>query len=182
MPLHLGIPGQQNTRNQIITGIAGTDTDQGPLNNPPEKKSHPTNDEIAAFAALRLHHMLQLLKDYAFDHTHPVDEYGPQGLSPTSTAFPNSITVQPDYDMPERIDSVTVVTPVGATLSVLQLGQRTLTLYSGAALTTPLVQALQVRGIILNSDDPRVLTITGTLTSALYLGLTGFALTRGQFS
>lgn len=142
----------------------------------------PTHEEIAVAAALKFHHLMKMQDDRAFDHSHPVDEYQPQGLSTSSASFPNQLIIQPDYDMPERIEAIFSITPVGATLAVLQLGQRILTFYSGAALTTPLVQTHQVRGMILNSDDQRVFTLTGALTSAPYIGLTGFALTRGQFS
>jgi hypothetical protein len=125
---------------------------------------------------------MAMIKDQAFDYTHPVDEYAPQGMSSTMALYPNIINVQPDYDMPERIEAITVIIPVGATLAVLQLGQRTMTLYSGPVITTPIVTSVQCRGIILNSDDLRTLTITGGLTTAPYLGLCGWALTRGQFS
>lgn len=119
-----------------------------------------------------------MLADKGFDYTHPVDEYAPQG-----TPGPvQSLTIQSDYDMPERIETILVVIPVGATSALLQLGQRSIQYYSGAALTTPLVVSNHVSGIIINSDDPRILTFTGTITSQPYLGLTGYALTRGQFS
>jgi hypothetical protein len=137
-----------------------------------------TADQIALLEALKRANLIRSLDDRAFDYSHPVDEYAPQG----SPGAVQSLTVQPDYDMPERITTIMVIIPVGATGASLQLGQRTWQLYSGAALTTPAILPMPVHGVILNSDDPRILTLTGTITSQPYVGLTGFALTRGQFS
>lgn len=143
----------------------------------------PTEDQIAVLAALRFHHLMQMLQDQAFDYTHPVDEYAPQGMpSAAAAAGLLSVTVQPDYDMPERIETILVIVPAGATSALLQLGQRTLQLYSGAALAAPQVINMHVAGVILNSDDPRILTLTGATTSAPFVQLCGWALTRGQFS
>jgi len=141
-----------------------------------------TDAQMQRTIALAAAHLMKMLKDQAFDYTHPVDEYAPQGMSLASTTFPAVINVQPDYDMPEKIENILAIVPVGTTLATLQLGQRTLFLYSGAALTTPLVVTIPYAGVILNSDDPRTLTLAGVITSCPYLGLTGWALTRGQFS
>lgn len=133
---------------------------------------------IAAVVAAAQTHLLKMLADKGFDYTHPVDEYAPQGIpGPVQT-----LTIQSDYDMPERIETILVVVPVGATSALLQLGQRSMQLYSGAALASPLTIVMPVHGVIINSDDPRILTFVGTITSQPYLGLTGYALTRGQFS
>jgi hypothetical protein len=168
-------PGYQ-PRNVIAT--AGTDRDQGP-GTPGLGVPVPSDASIARIIQLGQAHLLKMLSDQGFDYSHPVDEYAPQG----SPGPQQSVTVQPDYDMPERIEAITVVIPVGATSALLQLGQRSLQLFSDAtALTAPIAQSFEVRGIILNSDDPRILTLTGAITSQPYLGLTGFALTRGQFS
>lgn len=190
IPLALGIPGQNyptpNARNTIVTGPAGLDTDQGPLGNTPTSDPVPTMEQITARAALHFRHLLEELKDQGFDYSHPVDEYAPQGMPAPAAGitYANVVTILPDYDMPEKIENILVIVPVGATLATLQLGQRTLDLYSGAALTAPLLITVPHAGVILNSDDPRILTISpaGTITSAPYLGLTGYALTRGQFS
>ena len=163
-------------RNAIVPG---TDVDQGP-DAEGIKIPSITEAQIDRVVALAQRHLLKMLEDKAFDYTHPFDEYAPQG-SP-GLVVTNSITVQSDYDMPERIESILTITPVGATGTLLQLGQRTLQLYAGAALVAPLVQSFHVSGMILNSDDPRILSFTGTVTSQGYLGLTGYALTRGQFS
>jgi hypothetical protein len=180
-PLHLGIPGQENNRNTIVTHA--TDTDQGPFNNPPEPAQHTTFAGVAGRLLIHMAQLVDTLKDQGFDYSHPVDEYAPQGMAAFAGAtYPNVINIQADYDMPEKIESITVIVPVGCTFAVLQLGQRTLNVYSGAALTTPYLFTIPFAGVIVNSDDPRTLTLTGTLTSAPYLGLSGFALTRGQFS
>jgi hypothetical protein len=187
-PLHLGIPGQQGTRNAIVTGVEGMDTDQGPYGNKPTADPQPTSEQIVQHAAMKFRHLMQELKDQGFDYSHPVDEYAPQGMSVNMLQFPTTITVMPDYDMPEKIENVLVIIPSGALSCTLQLGQRTLNLYAGgtgAGLVSPMVITIPQAGIILNSDDPRILTLTagtGGIFSAPYLGLTGFALTRGQFS
>jgi hypothetical protein len=138
-----------------------------------------SHEQMLRTIALRQVQLMRMIADQSFNYSHPVDEYAPQGGTAVIT---NTVTLQPDYDMPERITTVTAIVPVGATSASLQLGQRTLTLYSGTALTTPGIIVLVVHGIIVNSDDPRILTLGGTLTTPPYLGLTGYALTRGQFS
>jgi hypothetical protein len=155
---------------------ASAQTDAQSLKVPPADQA-----QAARVVALASAHMMKMIRDQAFDYTHPVDEYAPQGGNQVIPAN-GIITVQSDYDMPEKIESVLVIVPVGATSAALQLGQRLLTLYAGAALTAPLLWTVPYAGIILNSDDPRILTMTGGLTSPPYLGLTGYALTRGQFS
>jgi len=144
------------------------------------RRAHtPTREDISLAFQAELSRYIGLLKDQAFDYSHPVDEYGPQGSTSVVT---NLVNLQPDYDMPEKIICVTVVVPIGATLAAVQLGQRTIEVYNGIALTASLLVNIQGTGIIVNADDPRQLQVTGTVTSAPYLGLTGWALTRGQFS
>lgn len=170
-PVKNGVVQQRNLIAQ------GTDQDEGA--DAEGIKVPPVNPaDVAKIIALSQRHLLKMLRDQAFDYTHPVDEYAPQG----NPGPVQSLTIQADYDMPERIESILVVSPVGATSTILQLGQRSIQLYAGAALAAPLVSSMHVSGIIVNSDDPRVLTFTGAITSQPYLGLTGFALTRGQFS
>lgn len=161
-------------RNQIVPG-SGRDTGQGTHGTVPRTLSDTEIHQILAAKSIKYQ---QLSDNRLFDYSHPVDEYAPQG---TSSIFA-TITVQPDYDMPERYENITVIVPVGATSASLQLGQRTMVLYSGPALAIPNVITIPNTGIILNSDDARILTFTGAVTTAGYLGMTGFAITRGQFS
>lgn len=172
--------GFSSPRNTIAH--TGDDLDHGP-GTKGHKQPVITPEQASLFAAVDFRHKLQMLSDQAFNYSHPVDEYAPQGMpSPASGAGLLTITVQPDYDMPERIETILVIIPVGATSALLQLGQRTMQLYSGVALTVPSVINMHVSGVILNSDDPRVLTLTGATTSAGFVQLCGWALTRGQFS
>jgi hypothetical protein len=159
-------------RNSMLHGYTDTDV------NRPEGHNTKTltPPEIAMFAQVEQLRYLRLQKDQLFDHSHPVDEYGPPGNPGAVTTF----TIQPDYDMPEKIDNIVYVIPVGTTLAQIQLGQRTINLYQGAALTAPIASFLPI-GCILNSDDTRQCTFTGA-TGQPYVGLSGFALTRGQFS
>jgi hypothetical protein len=160
-----------------VIAHSGTDQDEGV--DAEGVKIPPVDPRtMAAVIAAAQTHLLKMLSDKGFDYTHPVDEYAPQGIPGPI----QSLTIQADYDMPERIETILVVVPVGTTSALLQLGQRSMQLYSGAALVSPLVIAMPVHGLIVNSDDPRILTFTGAVTSQPYLGLTGYALTRGQFS
>jgi len=240
------MPVLAGTRNVISEAGADQDTGAGT----PGIRIPPVDPaEVLQKEALKRTHLLQMMDDRSFDYSHPVDEYAPQGAPGPVQA----VTVQPDYDMPERINAITYIIPAGTISASLQLGQRTITLYAsppvtapavpastvaqqntagipvqvvitggtitavvvngitvGAAagtytvpaygaisitysvaptwawtalgLAAPLASALLVFGIILNSDDPRILTLTGTITSQPYVGLAGFALTRGQFS
>lgn len=173
LPGHVSFTGPRNT-----IAKDGSDEDQGPGTTGGKPAHIPTQDEIAVKAALSFHHLMKMVKDQGFDYSHPVDEYAPQG---GNGLVAQSVTVQADYDMPERITNVFAVIPIGTTFAQLQLGQRTIVIYSGAALAAYQTFQLSQTGIILNSDDPRILTVTGS-TGTPYLGLTGFALTRGQFS
>lgn len=162
------------TRNAIVPG---TDRDTGPNTrgiSAPEISEQQVRDALL----LRSIRYQQLADDKLFDYTHPVDEYQPNGNNTGATPL---LTIQPDYDMPERITSIVVIVPVGTTAANIQLGQRTLPIYAGAALTTPTLFTIPECGFILNSDDPRIATFTGA-TAAGYFGLMGWALTRGQFS
>jgi hypothetical protein len=167
------MPGKPaGNRNSVLAGY--TDTDE----NRPEGHSTRTltPPEIAMLAQVEQLRYGRMQDNRLFDHSHPVDEYGPPGNPGPVVSF----LIQPDYDMPEKIDNIVYVIPVGTTLASIQLGQRTINLYQGAALTTPIASFLPI-GCILNSDDPRQCTFTGA-TGQPYVGLSGFALTRGQFS
>jgi hypothetical protein len=156
--------------------MPGTDTDQGPDTQSQSLPKMTRQDlmELVAYQSLRYQ---KFSDDRLFDFSHPVDEFQPNG-----TVIASTLTVQPDYDMPEKIESITCIVPVGATSATIQLGARYLTVYSGAALAVPLIVLLDGIGIILNADDLRQVIFAGALTSSPYLGLTGYALTRGQFS
>lgn len=160
-------------RNAIVPG--DSDNDHGPGTH---GKAAPelTPEDINRVLSLEAARYQRLSHDMAFDSSHPVDEYAPIG----NPGAISTLNVQPDYDMPELIQHVTYILPVGTTAATLQLGPRYLKLYSGTALTVPIVTSLHT-GLVLNSDDPRQLSLTGA-TDQPYLGLQGFALTRGQFS
>jgi hypothetical protein len=132
----------------------------------------------AEWALGRLLRHITGIHSKSFDYSYPVDEYAPTG----NPGAINMIQALPDYQMPERITTIMVIIPVGTTYAQLQIGPRTWQLYSGTALSTPLILPMPVHGIILNEDDPRILTLTGTIGSQPYLGLTGFALSKGQYS
>lgn len=110
-----------------------------------------------------------------FDYSNPVDEWS----TLTAAAAANFFTdIQRDYDLPERYTSIFYSLPPGLTLVTLQLGQRFITLYSGAALATQLVNSLPGLGIIVGPDERRTLTFTGTPTAGHAVGLMGHCLER----
>lgn len=108
-----------------------------------------------------------------YDHSNPVDEWESQDTAP-----PLTVELFPDYEIPERIDCITASLPVGITSAILQLGQRRITLYNGAATTVQTVVNLMGIGMILVRNDRRVLNFTGAPTSGFYIGLSGYCLER----
>lgn len=248
-------------RNAIVPGkhSSAPDEDHGP-----GTSGHAavtvTKESIDRYVQGETLRYQSLMKDMTFDYSHPVDEYAPIG----NPGPQQSLTVQSDYDMPERIEHITCVIPVGATSATLQLGPRYLQLYSSVSssapvpsqpavpasgvaqqntntypvsvvvsagtltnvavngvtvgtgdgtylvpaggaisitysvaptwvwsnaspaassgLAAPLNVTIHAGGIILNSDDIRQVVFSGLVTSQPYLGLAGWALTRGQFS
>lgn len=104
-----------------------------------------------------------------YDHSNPVDEYE------TSTGQPANgiVTIMPNYEIAERIEAIIASLPVGTTSAVLQLGDRFIVLYSGAATVLQTLVNLQDVGMILNRSDVRQLTIAGVLTTGFYIGLSG---------
>lgn len=130
----------------------------------------PTVGEYLANVHRRQTQQLMRLSRIAFDHTHPVDQYQWSSGAPAI----NPVTIQPTYEMPERIDHITFSLPPGTTSALLQLGDRVIPLYGGTALTTQLTSTLQVGGIVLNRSDLRTLTLN-PLAGPFYIGLAGFA-------
>jgi hypothetical protein len=110
-----------------------------------------------------------------YDHSNPVDEWSSQATPPP---VGSPVAIQPDYEIPERIDCITASLPVGITGAVVDLGQRSFTLYSGAATTVQTVVNLNGIGMILSRSDERQITFTGAPTTGYYFGLTGYCLER----
>jgi hypothetical protein len=123
----------------------------------------------AAFVMMAaIHKALTRMERRLYDHSHPVDE-----RISLATAAPLTMTIQPDFEIRERIESVTASLPVGITSANLKLGQDTILLYSGAATTTQIVVNLQGLGIQLDRDDERIITFTGAPTTGFFLALAG---------
>lgn len=183
------------SRNAIVPGNAsGTDAGPGTNASVIEKVSEQVLYAAAVGESLRYQ---RLQHDAEYDYSHPVDDYTPQGMLATDSPAAGAeiqLQMQPDYDMPIRYESVAVLIPAGALTVTLQLGQRTWQLRTQNATADPGQQnpawiQLPFTGIILNSDDPRILTTvyagtftTGQVSSMPHLSMTGYALTRGQFS
>lgn len=167
--------GELGSRNAILRGYTDEDTGPNTVGHVPAIR---TKEQVDTYFNAMQARYARMMADRVFDTSHPVDEYGPPG-SPNAVVV-STFTIQPDYDMPERIENICYSIPVGTTLATLQLGQRLIVLYQGAALAAPLVSFIAA-GCILNSDDPRIYSSTGS-TGTPYIGLSGYAITRGQFS
>lgn len=119
-----------------------------------------------------LHMQLVRINRQTYNKSRPVDEY--QGLnSPTL-----QLTWLAEYALQERIESITASLPVGITTAVLQLGQRFITLYSGAATVVQTLVNLQGLGIIIGESDNRALVMTGAPTTGVFIAMAGFCLER----
>lgn len=105
-----------------------------------------------------------------FEYSHPVDEYISSAGAPAS----NPVEWQPSWEHPEKIDHIIFSVPVGTTSAVLTLGDRTITLYAGAALTAALTNSLPVGGMILGRDDARFLNLL-PLAGPFHIELCGYA-------
>ena len=189
-----GCARQAGPRNQIVPGAR--DTDSGP-DTEGRAASQLTPALMQYAAQLETLRYGRLTHDAVFDASHPVDEYAPQGMLANGSPPAGStvtLNIQPDYDMPERYESCAVLIPAGALTVSLQLGQRNLQLRSASSGTDignvqPAWMNLTFTGLILNADDTRQLTVvyaaqatTTVNPTEPFVSLTGYALTRGQFS
>lgn len=109
-----------------------------------------------------------------FDASNPVDEYQSAPAMPGT----NSINIPPNYELTERIECICASLPVGITAAQLQLGDRTIPLYSGVATTVQTIVTIPYLGILINRDDERVFSVTGAPTTGFYIGLTGHLFER----
>lgn len=119
--------------------------------------------------------LLERIARQLYDHSNPVDEWSSSSGVDIATG---SVEIMPDYEIPERIESITASLPVGITSAVLQLGQRYVVLYSGPATVVQTLINLNDLGMILGRNDKRVLTLAGVLTSGYYINLAGHCLER----
>lgn len=134
-----------------------------------------SEDETAEahFKMLAAQHLeLQRQSRKLYDHSNPFDEFQSSSGAPAG----GTITVNPDYEIPERVEAILASLPVGITYAELKLGERLIPLYSGAATIVQTLINLQGLGMILNRSDPRVLNFTGVPTTGFYIGLFGHTL------
>jgi hypothetical protein len=137
------------------------------------RKDTLTPDELRT-AQLRLtyeHYRVSLrTQRLLYNKSHPVDVW--ENIPPATL----SVQLQADYGV-EKIGFLIASIPVGATSASLTLGQRVFPIYNGAALAAQLLVSSRVE-MILNETDFRILTLTGTTTTAGYIALAGYALER----
>jgi hypothetical protein len=198
-----GVPTPLGTRNAVLTGYTDQDTGQNTDGRPVRPK---TAEDVSLYFQAMQARYTRLLAAQLYDHSHPVDDYMPQGMLANGSPALGSTTIlniPTDYDMPVRYESCAVLIPAGALTVSLQLGQRNWQLRVAQNPLTGTVDPGQLEpawifvpftGIILNANDPRVLTCTyanvvasatqvGTTTpTEPHVSLTGYALTRGQWS
>jgi hypothetical protein len=200
-----GVPTPLGYRNAVLTGFTDRDVPPSPNTTGQPVRPKTYEDVILYFHAMHGRYE-RLMAAAAYDHSHPVDDYAPQGmLTGGSPALGSNLVlnIPTDYDMPVRYESCAVLIPAGALTVSLQLGQRYLQLRTAQNPITGTVDPGQLEpawmnltftGVILNSNDPRVLTVVyanvaasatqvGTTTpTEPHVSLTGYALTRGQWS
>lgn len=124
--------------------------------------------KFIALALSQLHRQFKRVATAIEDHSMPVDEY--QTQTPTGPVT-NTLTLQPQYETGERIESITVVGPAGA--ATVTLGDRVLPLTipaSGIIVIAPVAMYIA-------RDDTRQLTTATAGQINLILG--GYADTRG---
>lgn len=206
----------KTSRNGVLAGYS--DDDQGPNTQNAQRVDPITKEQAGLYFQAQQARYSRLLATKIYDTTHPVDEYAPQGESFIHTSavlglYGTTVTLNllPDYDMPVRYENISVLIPSAALYVTLQLGQRTWVLrtqqqpvsgFGGAVLTdigqmSPTWMTLPYTGVILNADDPRILTVQyqsligpnatsgqpGSSTASYpALQMSGFALTRGQWT
>lgn len=119
---------------------------------------------------LELHQVAMRIFRQLYQKARPVDEYYSGPVEGTQQ-------IQPDYNL-ERIECILAFVPVGTTAMSLQLGERTIPLYAGGALTASQVLTLPNLGLILTENDKRIITLTGTTSNPTYVGLMGHVLER----
>jgi hypothetical protein len=117
------------------------------------------------------HRTMTRLFRMIWDRQHPVEEW--------QDGYYNGqpVTIQPVARV-TRIESITVIIPVGCTNAILQLDQRVMQLYTGAALTVPQIVNMTNLGMILNENSIRNLTLAGAPTSQFFVSLAGHAMER----
>lgn len=198
-----GVAVRVGTRNAVLPGF--TDRDTGPNTEGFERKPL-TRDEVGMYFDAMQARYTRMMANAVYDQSHPVDDFAPVGMLSNGTPALGSTTtlnIPTDYDMPVRYEAVSVVIPAGALTMQLQLGNRVIAIRSVQVPITgtvdfgepePRLFVFPFTGMILNSDDARVMTVTyanvvasatqtGTSTpTEPFVSLTGFALTRGQYS
>lgn len=118
---------------------------------------------------------LKRLTEMAYDYKNPVDEYMPIGAGAAT------VNIQPDYDKLEMYECIAYSLPLGTTSATLSFGNssdRTIQLYSGAAIAVQQPQTLPFLRILSGPNDKRVLTIVGATTTQGYIGLMGHCFER----
>lgn len=125
-------------------------------------------------ALVNVNTMLKRISRQLFNYSHPVDEY--QKFSSSSQS---PVTIPVDYDLTVLYESALYSLPLGCTSAVLTIGtNRSITLYSGAAITVQQAQILPHLRMVAEPGDKRLLTVAGALTTEGYIGLMGHAYER----
>lgn len=121
---------------------------------------------------------LQRMSRQLFNHAHPVDEYEVIGQNASNLA--NGIQIRRDTGWTQRYECIMYSLGLGITSATLVIGQSTLQLYNGPAVTTQQVVVLPHLGILSGPDDKAALIIGGVGTADGFIKLMGYSFKRNE--
>jgi len=124
------------------------------------------------------HLELQRISRQVFNAAHPVDEYEVIGQNASTLA--NGISIRRDTGWQQRYECIMYSLGLGIISATLALGESTMQLYNGPAITTQQTVVLPHLGILSGPGDKAQLTITGVGTSDGFIKLMGYAFMRNE--
>jgi hypothetical protein len=123
-----------------------------------------------ALALLHLRDQISTLANMTQDAGRPFDEYQPQTLAVEAET---AISVQPTYEVSERVESIIVTGPPAAAIT-LELGDRTW------PLVIPATGIISMNGLAIQLGRSDVRQIIATVPGQYTIELMGHADSRGQ--
>lgn len=124
--------------------------------------------KYVALGLVALHKALGDLANRIDDFSRPFDEYAPQTLSPEAE---NTILLQPQWEVSERVEEILITGPAGAV--TIQLGDRLWTL------TIPAAGFLLIAPVAIYLERNDVRQLTATVAGQFTFELMGHADARG---
>lgn len=121
---------------------------------------------------------LQRVNRQLFNYANPIDEYEVIGQNASTLA--NGIQIRRDTGWQQRYECIMYSLGLGVTSATLVIGESTLQLYNGPAVTTQQTVVLPHLGILSGPGDKSALLIGGVGTSDGYIKLMGYAFRRNE--